>query len=274
MLSIKNLSVDFKNTNILTNINYDFKENSIYGLLGPNGAGKTTLFKSILKVIDYSGDISSSIHNIGHLIDYPAFYSNLTCKENLDLHAKYIGVKDLNIDRLLSTVNLQEAKNKKFKNLSMGMKQRLGIAKTLIGNSSLILLDEPSNGLDPMGIKDIRNIILKEVKKEQRITIVSSHHLNELSEFTDIFVFIQNGKIVSHLKNSKNYYSLIEISEDINHLDFTSHNEYSIIKSNGNYYILADYNDLIKYYSHASKMNLEDIYLKIMDMNIEEAYLK
>ncbi|PNZ31886.1 ABC transporter ATP-binding protein, partial [Staphylococcus felis] len=106
----------------------------------------------------------------------------------------------------------------------MGMKQRLGIAKTLIGNSSLILLDEPSNGLDPMGIKDIRNIILKEVKKEQRITIVSSHHLNELSEFTDIFVFIQNGKIVSHLKNSKNYYSLIEISEDINHLDFTSHN--------------------------------------------------
>ncbi|WP_220473113.1 ATP-binding cassette domain-containing protein, partial [Staphylococcus gallinarum] len=267
-------SVTLKNTNILHNINYNFKKNNIYGLLGPNGAGKTTLFKAILEVIDYSGEIVSRNNEIGHLIESPAFYSNLTCEENLHLHATYIGINKLNIDKLLETVNLKEAKKKKFKNLSMGMKQRLGIAKTLIGSANTILLDEPSNGLDPMGIKDIRDILLNEVKDENRITIVSSHILRELSEFTDIFVFIKDGKIIAHLKNSNNYYSIIEIKNTNDYSNFNSSNEYSIIKSNGKQYILGNYDDLAKFFDIPKKMNLEDVYLKIMNMHIEEAYLK
>lgn len=274
MLNIEELSVTLKNTNILHNINYNFKKNNIYGLLGPNGAGKTTLFKAILEVIDYSGEIVSRNNEIGHLIESPAFYSNLTCEENLHLHATYIGINKLNIDKLLETVNLKEAKKKKFKNLSMGMKQRLGIAKTLIGSANTILLDEPSNGLDPMGIKDIRDILLNEVKDENRITIVSSHILRELSEFTDIFVFIKDGKIIAHLKNSNNYYSIIEIKNTNDYSNFNSSNEYSIIKSNGKQYILGNYDDLAKFFDIPKKMNLEDVYLKIMNMHIEEAYLK
>ena len=123
---------------------------------------------------------------------HPAFYANLTCLENLKLHANYIDVHYDDLEKYLSLVNLEDAKNKKFKNLSMGMKQRLGISKTLVGNSDIVLLDEPTNGLDPMGIMDIRNIILNEVKSKHRITIVSSHILKELTEFTDIYLFIKN----------------------------------------------------------------------------------
>lgn len=275
MLKIDSLSVNLKNNNILKDINYKFIENTVYGLLGPNGAGKTTLFKSILEVIDYSGKIEFQKNkNIGHLIDYPAFYANLTCEENLILHARYLGINTLHIDKLLSIVNLNSARNKKFKNLSMGMKQRLGIAKTLIGNSNLILLDEPSNGLDPMGIKDIRDIIISEIKNEKRVTIVSSHILRELSEFTDVFLFIQNGKLIAHLRNNKRHYSLVEINDRTINLDFKINNEYSIIKSSGRFYILGDYNELVKYYNNAKKMTLEEVYLKIMSMKVEEAYLK
>ncbi|MGV2929286.1 ATP-binding cassette domain-containing protein [Macrococcus capreoli] len=272
MLKIKNVVVSLNNNKILNNVDYLFHNNKVYGLLGPNGAGKTTLFKSILGVIDFHGEISMSSKHIGHLIEYPAFYSNLSCEENLKLHARYIGIKDIDVDYLLKTVNLQEAKKKKFKNLSMGMKQRLGIAKTLIGNSDLVLLDEPSNGLDPFGIKDIRDIILNEVKENNRITIVSSHILQEISEFTDIFVFIKEGRIISHLKNTMNY-SMLEINS-ISDIPFKTSNEYSIIKSNDRYYIIGNYDDIKNYDTNIKMMSLEDIYLTIMQLEIEEVHLK
>ncbi|MCO4346593.1 ABC transporter ATP-binding protein [Staphylococcus agnetis] len=272
MLTFKNVFVSLNNNTILENVNYKFKKNTIYGLLGPNGAGKTTLFKSILGVIKYSGSIEVASSNIGHLIEYPAFYGNLTCEENLNMHAKYMGHNNPNTDQLLSKVDLLEMKNKKFKNLSMGMKQRLGIARSLIGNSDLILLDEPSNGLDPFGIKDIRNIILNDVKKKNRITIVSSHILQEISEFTDIFIFIKNGRIISHLKNTGNY-AMIKTA-DLNKINITQKNEFSIIKSYDDYYIIGDYNNLVLYDKSIEKMTIEDIYISVMKIDIEEVFLK
>ncbi|MRW78853.1 ATP-binding cassette domain-containing protein, partial [Staphylococcus aureus] len=231
MLTFKDVFVSLNDNRILEGVNYKFKKNTIYGLLGPNGAGKTTFFKSILGVIKYSGSIEITSSNIGHLIEYPAFYANLTCEENLNMHAKYIGHINLDVDQLLLKVDLLEVKNKKFKNLSMGMKQRLGIARSLIGNSDLILLDEPSNGLDPFGIKDIRNIILNDVKKKNRITIVSSHILHEISEFTDIFIFIKDGRIISHLKNT-GCYSMIK-TKDLHSINIKQKDEFSVIKGNG-----------------------------------------
>ncbi|RTE16035.1 ATP-binding cassette domain-containing protein [Staphylococcus epidermidis] len=274
MLTLTNVSFNKKKQKILQNINYSFKENKIYGLLGPNGSGKTTLFKSILGVINYTGEIYKSSNKLGHLIDYPAFYANLTCLENLKLHANYIDVHYDDLEKYLSLVNLEDAKNKKFKNLSMGMKQRLGISKTLVGNSDIVLLDEPTNGLDPMGIMDIRNIILNEVKSKHRITIVSSHILKELTEFTDIYLFIKNGKIIAHLKNSDEYYGLLKIKSDDIYKDFNFSFEYSIIQTSKGNYILGSYNDLVKLDKKVKKNNLEDIYLNIMNLDIEEVFLK
>ncbi|MCC9117622.1 ATP-binding cassette domain-containing protein [Staphylococcus capitis] len=274
MLTLANVSFNKKKQKILQNINYSFKENKIYGLLGPNGSGKTTLFKSILGVINYTGEIYKSSNKLGHLIDYPAFYANLTCLENLKLHANYIDVHYDDLEKYLSLVNLEDAKNKKFKNLSMGMKQRLGISKTLVGNSDIVLLDEPTNGLDPMGIMDIRNIILNEVKSKHRITIVSSHILKELTEFTDIYLFIKNGKIIAHLKNSDGYYGLLKIKSDDIYKDFNFSFEYSIIQTSKENYILGSYNDLVKLDKKVKKNNLEDIYLNIMNLDIEEVFLK
>lgn len=274
MLTLANVSFNKKKQKILQNINYSFKENKIYGLLGPNGSGKTTLFKSILGVINYTGEIYKSSNKLGHLIDYPAFYANLTCLENLKLHANYIDVHYDDLEKYLSLVNLEDAKNKKFKNLSMGMKQRLGISKTLVGNSDIVLLDEPTNGLDPMGIMDIRNIILNEVKSKHRITIVSSHILKELTEFTDIYLFIKNGKIIAHLKNSDGYYGLLKIKSDDIYKDFNFSFEYSIIQTSKENYILGSHNDLVKLDKKVKKNNLEDIYLNIMNLDIEEVFLK
>lgn len=178
------------------------------------------------------------------------------------------------IDEYLSIVQLQEAKYKKYKNLSMGMKQRLGIAKTLIGNSNLILLDEPTNGLDPSGIKDIRNIILDRVKSNHRTSIISSHILQEVVTFTDVFIFIKNGKLVTHLKNTGKYYSILEFNQKMNIENNYKSREYSIVKFNSSYYVVGDYEWLKNYDSSITKMTIEDIYLWLMEHEIEEAYLK
>ncbi|MCJ1667123.1 ABC transporter ATP-binding protein [Staphylococcus sp. NRL 19/737] len=273
MLKVENLSVSLNNTLILQNISYHFENNKVYGLLGPNGAGKSTFFKAILNVINYSGSISLPSYHIGHLIEAPAFYANLSCFQNLKLHSKYLNIA-CDIDEYLSIVQLQEAKYKKYKNLSMGMKQRLGIAKTLIGNSNLILLDEPTNGLDPSGIKDIRNIILDRVKSNHRTSIISSHILQEVVTFTDVFIFIKNGKLVTHLKNTGKYYSILEFNQKMNIENNYKNREYSIVKFNSSYYVVGDYEWLKNYDSSITKMTIEDIYLWLMEHEIEEAYLK
>ncbi|WP_167797474.1 ATP-binding cassette domain-containing protein [Staphylococcus croceilyticus] len=257
----------------MQNISYHYENNKVYGLLGPNGAGKSTFFKAILNVINYSGNISLPSHHIGQLVEAPAFYANLSCFQNLKLHSNYLNFA-CDIDNYLSIVHLQDAKYKKFKDLSMGMKQRLGIAKTLIGNSNLILLDEPTNGLDPSGIKDIRNIILEKVKSDDRTSIISSHILQEVATFTDVFIFIKGGQLVTHLKNTSNYYSILELDKMTDAENTFNNHEYSIVKFNSLYYIVGDYKWLKNYDSSITKMTIEDIYLWLMEHKIEEAYLK
>ena len=153
MLQIKNVNLNIGNTALLSNINLSLEQGKIYGILGPNGAGKTTLFKSMLGLTAFSGEILSdgqpvSSRCFGSLIEYPAFYPRLTVEENLKLHAQYLGLKRPNIEAALKQVNLLDARKKLFSQLSLGMRQRLGIARAFLGDVQYLLLDEPTNDID------------------------------------------------------------------------------------------------------------------------------
>ena len=157
MLQIKNVNLNVGNTALLSNINLTLEQGKIYGVLGPNGAGKTTLFKSMLGLTAFSGEILSdgqpvSSRCFGSLIEYPAFYPRLTVEENLKLHAQYLGLKRPNIEVALKQVNLLDARKKLFSQLSLGMRQRLGIARAFLGDVQYLLLDEPTNHLDAESI--------------------------------------------------------------------------------------------------------------------------
>ncbi len=211
-------------TNILTKIygkqtaNQDIsmtiKKGEIYGLVGQNGAGKTTLIRMITGLIYESNgsielfgksspkEIDKARTMIGSLIETPAFYGDMTAKENLEVSrlVRNIAGKKC-IDEVLELVGLENVGKKKVKNFSLGMKQRLGIANALLGNPRLLILDEPINGLDPMGIVEIREL-LKKVNREKDVTIlISSHILSELSEIATCYGFIDKGKLIQEISS-------------------------------------------------------------------------
>ena len=220
MLEIKNVSLNVNGFELLHSINLTLEKGKIYGLLGPNGAGKTTLFKSMLGLTDFSGKILSDNNPVqneqfGSLIEYPAFYPKLTTEENLQLHAKYLGINNPDIKGALEQVNLWEARKKLFSQLSLGMRQRLGMARAFLGDVNYLLLDEPTNGLDPIGIKEIRLLLKERLKSPEHCILISSHNLNEIAAITDNLIFIKDGKVVKVVENSFNEESLEKLYEDI-----------------------------------------------------------
>ncbi|WP_077602899.1 ATP-binding cassette domain-containing protein [Oceanobacillus sojae] len=280
MIILKNVSFKVGKYSILNGINMEMKRGKVYGLLGPNGAGKTTLFKALLDIIEYEGDIFRGDNSmvIGKLIEYPSFYPNLTCVENLKLHASYADMEynDSIVNHLLGTVGLPDAKHKKFKELSMGMKQRLGVAKALMGDPNLLLLDEPTNGLDPMGMKDMRNLIEQNLKDNQRTIVISSHNLNEVSLVTDTFVFMRDGKKILEIDNKEDKYMFgsvqqipdnPNIKQDINILKGSKEDLYFILSEN-NFNKLKTTNDFV--YSDVEKLTLENLYIKLMSTDLIE----
>lgn len=188
------------------NVNINIAKGDIYGLIGKNGAGKTTIMKMICGLISKNeGDIklfeSSNLKKgrkrIGTIIEQPGLYPNMTAKENLIYYDKLLGITDYsNVEEVLRLVGLDGTGQKKTKAFSMGMKQRLSIAISLIGNPDFLILDEPINGLDPAGIKEIRELILK-LNYENDITIlISSHILEEVFRITTKYGIIKNGILV------------------------------------------------------------------------------
>ena len=227
---LKTHNITKKYGNQLSNdkITMTIKKGEIYGLIGKNGAGKTTLFRIItglshktsgdLELFGKSGkkELNMARTMIGSLIESPAFYGSMTAKENLEVSRliRNIAGKEC-IDEVLELVGLSDTGKKKVKNFSLGMRQRLGIANALLGNPKLLILDEPINGLDPMGIVEIREL-LKKVNKEKDVTIlISSHILGELSELATNYGIINNGKLVEEIsvdelnKKCKKYIELI-----------------------------------------------------------------
>ena len=210
VLQTNNLTKKYKDFIALDNVTITIHKGDIYGLIGRNGAGKTTLMKTITTLTNKSGgsfslfdseeELTESKRRIGCLIESPAFFGNLTAYQNLKYYSIQKGmVDDKQIDKVLKVVDLYKEKNKKFKNFSLGMKQRLGIAFAILDNPDFIILDEPINGLDPIGIKEIRDT-LKKLNKEEKITIlISSHILSELYLIANHFCFIDKGRIVKDL---------------------------------------------------------------------------
>lgn len=203
LLETNNLTKSFGKQLVVDNVSLKVKENTIYGLLGPNGAGKSTILKmltGLLRPTDgkiiYNGHLwkRKDLKEIGALIESPALYGNLTAYENLLVHAKLLNLSDLRIKEVLEIVDLKNTGKKKASQFSFGMKQRLGIAKALLNNPKLLILDEPTNGLDPLGIQELRELI-KSFPKQGMTVILSSHILSEVKQLADDIGIIQNGKL-------------------------------------------------------------------------------
>lgn len=203
ILTTKDLCKKFKKQKANNNISITVRKNSIYGLLGPNGAGKSTLLKMVTGMINpSSGEIyfngkpwnRKDLANIGALIESPPIYENLTAFENLKVRALLYNLPNSRIKEVLEIVELTNTGKKKAGQFSMGMKQRLGIAIALLNNPALLILDEPTNGLDPIGIQDLRELILSFPQKGITV-ILSSHILSEVEQIADDIGIIANGML-------------------------------------------------------------------------------
>lgn len=214
VLQTNNLTKKYKDFVALDNATITIHKGDIYGLIGRNGAGKTTLMKTVTTLTNKTGgsfslfgseeELTESKRRIGCLIESPAFFDNLTAYQNLKYYSIQKGIVDeKQIDKVLKTVDLVKEKNKKFKKFSLGMKQRLGIAFAILDNPDFIILDEPINGLDPIGIKEIRDT-LKRLNEEEKITIlISSHILSELYLIANHFCFIDKGIIIKDISKEE-----------------------------------------------------------------------
>ncbi|MCM3245815.1 ABC transporter ATP-binding protein [Cytobacillus oceanisediminis] len=206
------LTKTVKGITLVSNVNLHIKKGEIYGFLGQNGAGKTTIMKMLTGLlIPSKGEIllfgkkltetnKSGLKRVGSIIEYPIFFEHLTAMENLELHCEYLGYYDKKaITQALELVHLKGIEDKVVKDFSLGMKQRLGIVRAIITKPELIILDEPTNGLDPIGIKDMRDLI-RMLNKEYGITfLLSSHILGEIEQIVDRVGVIQNGKLVNEV---------------------------------------------------------------------------
>lgn len=201
ILKTNNLCKDFKKQKAVNNVSITVRENSIYGLLGPNGAGKSTTLKMITGMLrPTSGKVLFNGHEwnrkdleqIGALIETPPLYENLSAVENLEVRAKLLNIPKTRIDKVLKMVDLQNTGRKKAGQFSMGMKQRLGIAIALLNSPKLLILDEPINGLDPIGIQELRSLIRSFPSKGITV-ILSSHILSEVQLIADDIGIISNG---------------------------------------------------------------------------------
>ena len=213
ILQTNSLTKKYKNFQALNGLTMNVPKGSIYGFVGKNGAGKTTLMRlicglqeptsgdfTLYGIRNDSKDIINSRRRMGAVVETPSIYMDMTAEDNLKQQALVLGLPTFeSIPAILKLVGLENAGKKKARNFSLGMKQRLGIAVALIGNPDFIVLDEPTNGLDPQGIVEIRELILK-LNREHDITVlISSHILGELSKLATHYGFIEKGRIVKEI---------------------------------------------------------------------------
>ena len=202
ILSLKNLDKKYGSVHAVNNLSFDIKKGNIYGILGPNGSGKSTTLGIILNVVNkssgnfswFNGTLSTheALKKVGAIIERPNFYPYMTAVQNLKLICKIKEISAEIIDEKLKTVNLYERKNSKFSTFSLGMKQRLAIASALLNDPEILILDEPTNGLDPQGIHEIRQIITEIASKGTTI-LLASHLLDEVEKICSHVIVIRNG---------------------------------------------------------------------------------
>ena len=221
ILEVKNLTKKFKQIAV-NNISFDVEKGNVYGLLGPNGSGKSTTFGMLLSTINPTsgswkwfgkeGTDTDTLKRIGAIIEQPNFYPYLSAEKNLQIVATIKGVPSQRIDQVLETVNLLTRKKDAFSSFSLGMKQRLAIASALLANPDVLILDEPTNGLDPEGIIQIRDII-NSIAKSGTTIIVASHLLDEIEKICSHVIVLKHGTAiysgaVDAITNTKGFFEL------------------------------------------------------------------
>lgn len=216
VLKTNNLTKQYNKNVVLDNVNITIKKGDIYGLIGRNGAGKTTLMKIIttlasptsgtfelFSTCSENDELFDNKKRVGSLIEYPAFYPNLSAYDNLKYYTIQRGIVDKNqINKVLELVNLTGTGKKKVKTFSLGMKQRLGIALAILNSPDFVILDEPINGLDPIGISELRDTF-KKLSDNGITLLISSHILSELYLLANEFGFLENGKLIKELSKEE-----------------------------------------------------------------------
>lgn len=230
-LEIETLTKSYKKFKAVDNLSLNVPEGKIYGFLGRNGAGKTTTIRMIMGLIKpdsgsirvFEQDIRQNrlwgTKNIGSIVETPGFYENLSAVENLDITATLFKVKKARIAEVLDIVELSGCETKKVGEFSLGMKQRLGIANALIHSPRILILDEPTNGLDPEGIRDMRDFLRNLSEKYSTTIMISSHILNEVEQIADYVGIIDRGRLIEEMdiqtiKEGNQSYLLLEVDDE------------------------------------------------------------
>ncbi len=275
VLETNNLEKRYKDFRALNHANIHIEKGAIYGLIGKNGAGKTTLIRIICGLqeptsgsyIIYgkrnnSTDIINARKRMGAIIETPSIYGEMSARDNIILQYKLVGMPEYDgVNELLKLVGLENTGKKKAKDFSLGMKQRLGIAIALANNPDFLILDEPINGLDPQGIIEIRELILK-LNKEKRITIlISSHYLDELSKIATHYGFLDSGSIIQEITSEElmkkmEHKLILKVSDEKEFVKYFEKNKisYEVVDSK-TINVYGKYN-LSKFINELSKKNL------------------
>lgn len=298
VIETNHLSKKYSNNLVVDSVDMHVERGKIYGLLGKNGAGKTTTMCMLLNLTyPTSGDIylfgkntkkySSELYsNIGSIIETPGFYENLTAYENLKIISKIRGnYNPYNINSVLEMVNLGNENSKKFKDFSLGMKQRLGIAAAIMHSPELLILDEPINGLDPFGIKEIR-ALLKRLSHEFGITIlISSHILSEIENLADVIGFMDNGVLIEEiaredLRDRLDKYVEFEVSDIdsavniFSQLELNENEDFTFDAQNGKISLYTHLNMRDKFNALFVKAGIDVRKVNLCEENLEDFFTR
>lgn len=292
------LTFNFGKQTVVKSLSLQVPEGSIYGFLGPNGAGKTTTIKLLMNLLQvqegsihiFGKELKSNrieiLSQIGSLIEQPAIYAHLTGKENLLNRALLLQIPRNKVDEMLNLVHLTQAANKKAGQYSLGMKQRLGIALALLSDPKLLILDEPTNGLDPNGIIEVRELLIRLVKEHGKTVFVSSHLLLEVERMATHVGIINFGELlfqgsISELQSLSKPLVQIEINDTADAANFLKRNNYEVSDADSEYiYVpysgkqqMAEINALLNqkgymvYSINKQQKDLEKLFLSITQSN-------
>ncbi|WP_373601445.1 ABC transporter ATP-binding protein [Paraclostridium bifermentans] len=295
ILKVENISKKYKGKTVVDNLNFSVDEGDIFGFLGPNGAGKSTSLKMILRLIkkdsgkvfingyDIDKNFKEAINGVAAIIEKPAIYIDLTAYENLEIVKNLSETKIYKdrYDEVLQIVGLKGRGNEKVKNYSLGMKQRLAIAMALIKDPKIIILDEPTNGLDPKGVIEIRNLIKQLANRYKKTIIISSHILHEIEMMCNKVVIINKGKTIletdiESITNKKELFfirtidieSTIKVIDRVNYVCLKSKKKNGVVVQGNDASRFLLIKELVKnnipfYEISSNNDSLEDIFIEV-----------
>ncbi|OCA86624.1 ABC transporter ATP-binding protein [Pradoshia sp. D12] len=288
VLEVKSISKQIAGSDILKNISFEIEEGEIFGLIGPNGAGKTTLIRVIcglmkknagqIRIMNHEVGTSfvDAIKHVGAIIENPAFYDYLTGWQNLELYANlYSNISSDRIEEVVELVNLTERIDDKVHTYSLGMKQRLGVAQAILHKPKILILDEPTNGLDPEGMRDLRNHLLYLAKEENISILISTHLLSEVEMLCDRIGIIKAGELLEITNVKMDHHVLIIEVDDIQHALAVLDANYEVISYKGNLIRLSVEKKDIPMLNEMLVLNKVSVYQLAYDQNqLEDTFLQ